>query len=164
MKIILFKFHWSLFWKTQLTIYQHWFRQWLGCEQVTSHQLNQCWPRCIAPYDVTRQCVEDTTYCRAIRIHSLSHNLVVGRVRSMAVCLPLRLCVEAVKESTLLGGWYFVTSTSVAAPIDGSRKLWRNWWVFGPFIIHVPLKWRHMSAMAPRFAGLSTVCPKACSG
>ena len=38
------KFHWSLFLRVQLAITQHWFRQWLGAEQVTSHYLNQCWP------------------------------------------------------------------------------------------------------------------------
>ena len=31
------RFHWSLFPKVQLTIFQHWLRQWLGAVQVTSH-------------------------------------------------------------------------------------------------------------------------------
>ena len=35
--------HWSLFLKVQLTIFQHWFRQWLSAGQVTSHCLNQWW-------------------------------------------------------------------------------------------------------------------------
>ena len=37
------KFHWSLFLRFQLTIYQHWFRYWLGAVQATSHYLNQWW-------------------------------------------------------------------------------------------------------------------------
>ena len=37
------KFHWSLFVRVQLTIYQHWFRWWLGADQATSHYLNQWW-------------------------------------------------------------------------------------------------------------------------
>ena len=37
------KFHWSLFPGVQLTILQHWLRQWLGADQATSHYLNQCW-------------------------------------------------------------------------------------------------------------------------
>ena len=37
------KFHWSLFLGAQLTIYQHWFRKWLGADQATSHYLNQWW-------------------------------------------------------------------------------------------------------------------------
>ena len=39
-----FKFHWVLFLRVQLTIRQHWFRQWLGAEQATSHYLKQCLP------------------------------------------------------------------------------------------------------------------------
>ena len=35
------KFHWSLFLGVQLTIFQHWFRWWLGADQATSHYLNQ---------------------------------------------------------------------------------------------------------------------------
>ena len=46
MKMLKFrsKFRWSLFLKVQLTIFQHWFRWWLGAEQATSHYLNQWWP------------------------------------------------------------------------------------------------------------------------
>ena len=45
MKILEFwlKFHWSLLTKVQLTIFQHWFRYWLGADQATSHYLNQWW-------------------------------------------------------------------------------------------------------------------------
>ena len=35
------RFHWSLFPRVQLTIFQHWFRWWLGADQATSHYLNQ---------------------------------------------------------------------------------------------------------------------------
>ena len=43
MKIFEFrlKFHWSLFLMVQLTIFQHWFRYWLGAAQSTSYCLNQ---------------------------------------------------------------------------------------------------------------------------
>ena len=43
MKIFEFrsKFHWNLFLRVQLTIFQHWFRSWLGANQATSHYLNQ---------------------------------------------------------------------------------------------------------------------------
>ena len=45
MKLLEFwlKFHWNLFLRVQLTIFQHWFRYWLGAVQATSHYLNQCW-------------------------------------------------------------------------------------------------------------------------
>ena len=36
-------FHWILFLRFQLTIFQHWFRYWLGAVQATSHYLNQRW-------------------------------------------------------------------------------------------------------------------------
>ena len=39
----LLRFHWSLFLRVQLTIFQHWLRLWLGAEQATSHNLNQLW-------------------------------------------------------------------------------------------------------------------------
>ena len=37
------KFHWNLFIRVKLTIFQHWFRWWLGADQATSHYLNQWW-------------------------------------------------------------------------------------------------------------------------
>ena len=37
------RFHWSLFPRFQSTIFHHWFRQWLGTNQATSHYLNQWW-------------------------------------------------------------------------------------------------------------------------
>ena len=40
---IRFEFHWNVFPEVQLTISQHWIRQWLDTEQTTSHYLNQCW-------------------------------------------------------------------------------------------------------------------------
>ena len=45
MKIFEFrlKFHWSLFPRVRLTIFQHWFRWWLGAVQATGHYLNQWW-------------------------------------------------------------------------------------------------------------------------
>ena len=37
------RFHWSLFPRVELTIFQHWVRLWLGAGQATSHYLNQWW-------------------------------------------------------------------------------------------------------------------------
>ena len=37
------KFHWSLFLGAQLTIFYHWFIQWLGADHATSSYLNQWW-------------------------------------------------------------------------------------------------------------------------
>ena len=45
MKLFKFRlrFHWSLFPRVQIIIFQHWFRYWLGAGQATSHYLNQWW-------------------------------------------------------------------------------------------------------------------------
>ena len=48
------KFHWSLFLRVQLTIFQHRFRWWLGAVQATSHYLNQWWPSSTTQICVTR--------------------------------------------------------------------------------------------------------------
>ena len=37
------RLHWSLFIWFELTIFQHWFRWWLGAGQATSYYLNQWW-------------------------------------------------------------------------------------------------------------------------
>ena len=37
------RFHWILFLRVELIIYQHWFRLWLGAGEATSHCLNQWW-------------------------------------------------------------------------------------------------------------------------
>ena len=39
-----FEFHWNLFLRVQLAIGRHWFRQWIGVKQATSHCLNQGGP------------------------------------------------------------------------------------------------------------------------
>ena len=66
------KFPWNLFLRVQLTIFQHWFRWWLGGDQSTSHYLNQWWPRlpthiCITwPQWVKQQCSLANGWCRFI--------------------------------------------------------------------------------------------------
>ena len=37
------RFHWNMFVRFELMIFQHWFRQWLGAGQATSHCLNLWW-------------------------------------------------------------------------------------------------------------------------
>ena len=37
------RFPWNLFPMVKLTIFQHWFRLWLGAGRTTSHNLNQWW-------------------------------------------------------------------------------------------------------------------------
>ena len=47
-----FRSHWSLFPRDQLTIFQRWFRSWLGVVQVPSHYMNQWWLVCWRIYFV----------------------------------------------------------------------------------------------------------------
>ena len=41
--IFLFKFHYNMFPRVQLTINQHWFRYWIGADQATTHYQNRRW-------------------------------------------------------------------------------------------------------------------------
>ena len=38
------------------------------CRQATSHYLNQCWPRSLSPYDVTRHNELNESHCNLIKI------------------------------------------------------------------------------------------------
>ena len=37
------RFHWSLFIRFELPVFQHWFRLWLDADKATSHYLNNWW-------------------------------------------------------------------------------------------------------------------------
>ena len=69
------KCHWRLMPTVQLQIIQHWFGQWLGAEQATSHYLNQRWPSPPTPFGVTstwtyRLCVTMVTLLATGEVHS----------------------------------------------------------------------------------------------
>ena len=55
-KIVVFwlQFHWNLFPRFQLSIFQHSFTQWLGTGQTTSYYLNQWWHSLLTNICVTR--------------------------------------------------------------------------------------------------------------
>ena len=48
------RFDWSLFLRLKWTVFQHWFRWWLGANQATSHNLIQWWYSLLAHKWVTR--------------------------------------------------------------------------------------------------------------
>ena len=48
------KFHWSLFPRVQSTIFQYWFRQWLGAKYASIHYLNQRWIRFLMHICITQ--------------------------------------------------------------------------------------------------------------
>ena len=70
-------FHWNLFLWVQLTIFQHWFRQWLGADQATSHYLNQWWLdywRIYASFGLNELNEHNGTtdkYCRCLMVKTL---------------------------------------------------------------------------------------------
>ena len=66
-------FHWSLLPRVQLTIFQHWFRWWLGAVQATSHYLNQCWHSLL-----THICVIRPQWGNTYKSHV--SDLIAGRI------------------------------------------------------------------------------------
>ena len=60
---ILAKISLKLFLIIQLTICQHWFMQWHGTEQVTSHYLMQCWPWFMGPSLGHNELIELQLFC-----------------------------------------------------------------------------------------------------
>ena len=85
MKMLEFRlnFLWSLFLRVQLTIFQHWFRYWLGAGQATSHYLNQLWSKYWRIYaslslnELKHGWVDPNTY-KISRPHSSSHRASYG--------------------------------------------------------------------------------------
>ena len=59
----LLKFHWNLFPRAQLTIIQHWLRQWLGTCLAPSHYLHQWWASSLAHICGTRGRRVDAGHC-----------------------------------------------------------------------------------------------------
>ena len=43
MYVLRLRFHWNLFLRFVLIIFQHWFRYWLDADQATNHYMNQWW-------------------------------------------------------------------------------------------------------------------------
>ena len=69
------QFHWILLPRVQLTIFQHWFREWIGAVQATSHDLNQSWSvynanvhyaasmsKMLSYFEQTRMCLHFTLF------------------------------------------------------------------------------------------------------
>ena len=79
------EFHWSLFLRIQLTISQHYFRQWLGAKQAPNHYLNECWPSSATHICSTRR--------RGVKngIMSLLHELID---LSWHVIFSARCCLQ----------------------------------------------------------------------
>ena len=84
MKIFEFrlKFHWSLFLRVQLTIFQHLFRYWFGAVQATSHYLNQWWSS-----QLTHICVTRLQWVNNQSLISWTENVTVMASQNIGNCL-----------------------------------------------------------------------------
>ena len=90
MKMFQFRltFHWSLFLRVQLTIFQHWFRWWLGAGQATSHCLNQ-W--CLVYWRIYASLgLDELRYLRRRQIAvviqvSMSHSIISHEANTMII-------------------------------------------------------------------------------
>ena len=82
------RFHWSLFIRIQLRIFQLWFRYSFGTEQATNHYLNQSWHSLLTHIFVTRP--QWFNQWRNV-------SFVWGRLKDIVSCIVFNLkngCVE----------------------------------------------------------------------
>ena len=92
------KFHWRLFLKVQLTIFQHWFRYWLGAEQATSHYLNQWWPSSTTHTCVTRPQWGKGSLPSTSQIATRVGNLMMIQLQWLVFILQLIVQHESTKQ------------------------------------------------------------------
>ena len=95
-------FHWSLFLRVQLTIFQHWFRWWLGAQQATSHYLNQWWPS-----STKNICVTRPQWVNSILFLNTAHNTSTKRGKCHHCnCLYITEVTENWSKSFNSRGWF----------------------------------------------------------
>ena len=103
------KFHWSLFLKVRWTIFQYWFRYWLGAVQATSHYLNQWWLvyrrihtslhfgytpeswRNIWQYDLSKLALHDNAPQWQ---YSIISTRIFGTADNVLICIAAFCCVD----------------------------------------------------------------------
>ena len=81
-------FHWSLFLSVELTIFQHWFRRWLGTDQATSHYLNQWRWSFLTHICVTRPQWVNENSCLVYASHIPSRFVKYQITKGIILCLP----------------------------------------------------------------------------
>ena len=121
MKIIVFliEFHRYMFSGVRISIWQHWFRWWLGACPATSQRLNQCWCSLLTNKCVTRPqwvkhmlCLYPLVYsgCRRHFINIPSLEILkddsIPAIASGRCLLFLTSNVNTASERSLVRGWY----------------------------------------------------------
>ena len=80
---ICLSFHWSLFLKLEITVFQHWLRKYLDPGQLTSHYLNQWWANILTHTYITQPQWFNNTHC------ALSDILLCPyQIFCIFICLP----------------------------------------------------------------------------
>ena len=77
--VYLFRFHLHLFLRVQLTMGHHWFTQWLGTEQTTSHYLDP-WQRLVMHIYITGRSSDVIMSAMASQITSLTIVCLLNRL------------------------------------------------------------------------------------
>ena len=111
------KFHWSLFLRVQLTIFQHWFRWWLGTDQATSHYLNQWWldyRRIYASLGLNELSTGSYLFMLLVMISMISISYIL-----LVFCF-LHYCHLLLYMVTILtwGGWYKMAENLMSSVIS----------------------------------------------
>ena len=116
------KFHWSVFLRFQLTIFQHWFRSRLGAVQATNHYLKQWWldyRRIYASLGLNElRCPQSLAMRWALYI--IHSSLLFQRNRALASAMKtmvnLSLLLTLVKEPRIITVHRICTLSSVTWP------------------------------------------------
>ena len=95
------RFHYSLFQRIKVTIYQHWFRKRLGTGEAASHYLNQWWldyrhiiicvtqPWCVNPSRVTLPKLKPSTTTRMTSAFGGMRSATMSRMFGIDIrCIP----------------------------------------------------------------------------
>ena len=92
------RFHWNLFPRVQLTLLQHWFRQWLDGGHATSHHLNQWWLRLVTHIPLNKLVISITPEKNDFEV---SKNVAAHWTTKVVVPKPLVVNSNTIKLSFL---------------------------------------------------------------
>ena len=95
----------KVFLRVQLTITQHWFRWWLGTDQVTCHYLNKCWPSSLMHICSTRGRWVNLTQQGVWNMSAWAHAEESCYDEKFAVILGTRACLY---DNLLRWQWWLI--------------------------------------------------------
>ena len=129
------KCNWSLFLGVQLTIFQHWFKWWIGAAHATSHHLNQCWPSLLMHICVSRPPWIHADMCFDINNYQLQkHFIYIQRLNIRRIGTTCNLFIGN-KCATNNSRWESTVSLT-----------WTNWISVLHVVLHPNLLWEGRNA------------------